>query len=211
MEDIYILGSGGLAKEVYFLIKEINKFDVIAFIDIEEKKNIIFTEKSVPVISEEDFLNQIHLITPKIAIGIGDPILIEKLSIKFNDFDFPNLIHPNVVLDHDNISMGKGNILSPGVIMTTNIIIGDFNIFNLSVTIGHDVKIGNGNVFNPSVNISGQVKIDNSNLFGVGSIVLQEKSIGSNSTLGASALLTKNVEDNIVLVGIPAKKITKTQ
>jgi len=209
MEEIYILGSGGFAKEVYFLIKEINKYDVIALIDTKEKKDIVFFEKSIPIISEKSFLNQKHETLPLLAIGLGDPKLIQKLSEKFKDFEFPNLIHPNVVYDKNNITMGSGNILTPGVIMTTNITIGNFNIFNLSVTIGHDVKIGDGNIFNPSVNISGQVTIGSANLFGVGSVVLQEKSIGNNSILGALSLLTKSMGDNLVMVGVPAKELNR--
>jgi serine acetyltransferase len=31
--------------------------------------------------------------------------------------------------------------------------------------------------------------------------------IGSNSIIGASSLVNRNVDDNIVVVGLPAKKI----
>jgi sugar O-acyltransferase (sialic acid O-acetyltransferase NeuD family) len=207
MEDIYILGSGGFAKEVYFLIKEISEFEVIAFIDTEAKNEIVFSERSIPVISEEHFLSKNFKTKPKLAMGIGNPKLICKLGEKFKSYDFPNLIHPNAVLDKNNISFGRGNIITAGVIMTTSIAIGDFNIFNLNTTVGHDAVIGDGNIFNPGCNISGETIIGSYNLFGVNATVLQQLSFGSNSILGASGLLTKDGEDNGLYIGMPAKKI----
>ncbi|MGI9526129.1 MAG: acetyltransferase [Weeksellaceae bacterium] len=208
MKDIYILGSGGFAKEVYFLIKEIGHFKVKAFVDIEKKGNISFSETSIPVISEEE-LEEKEIDKISLALGLGDPKLIKKLSDKFKSYHFPNLIHPNVIYDKSNINIGKGNIVTAGVIMTTHINIGNYNIFNLSTTVGHDVEIGNCNIFNPSVNISGEVKIGDNNLFGVGSVVLQQKTIGNNNILGASSLLTKNMNDDLVFIGVPAKQLNK--
>lgn len=209
MEDIYIIGSGGFAKEVYFLLKEINKFKIKAFVDVQDGDDIIFSEKSIPIITEDDFLKLKFSNKPNLVMGLGDPILLDKIAKKFKDYTFPNIIHPNVVLDIDNIIMGRGNVITAGVVMTTHIKIGSFNVFNLNTTIGHDVVIGNYNIFNPSVNISGEVMIGDKNLFGVGSVVLQQKNFGNNSILGASSLLTKDAGDNLILVGVPAKQLNK--
>jgi sugar O-acyltransferase (sialic acid O-acetyltransferase NeuD family) len=207
MKSIYILGSSGFAKEVFFLLNDLKIFDVKGFIDKERNDSIQFEEGQIPVISEEDFMLMDFDELPELAMGIGDPQLIQKLSIKFKKYKFPNIIHSSAILDIKNINLGIGNIITAGVILTTHIDIGDFNIFNLNCTIGHDVKISNYNVINPSVNISGNVNIGNGNLLGVGSIILQGKVIGNNSIIGASSLVTKDVENEVVVIGIPAKKI----
>ncbi|KZS41449.1 hypothetical protein AWE51_22360 [Aquimarina aggregata] len=209
MKDIYILGSGGFAKEVYFLIKEINKYNVKGFIDIESSDSLIFKEKSIPILSEEEFLILKFETPPSLAIGVGEPKLIDKLTNKFKNFHFPNLIHPSVVFDKENVTFGIGNIVTAGVIFTTQIRIENFNIFNLSTTIGHDVFINSYNVINPTVNISGGVEIGSCNLLGVAATILQYKKIGNNSTVGASSLVTKDVGDNQIVFGVPAKKFNK--
>ena len=140
------------------------------------------------------------------AIGVGDPVIIKKIVKRYsNELTFPNLIHPNVIFDKDSVSFGKGNIICPGTVLTTCIDIGSFNLFNLNVTIGHDTNIDDGNVFNPGCNISGGVKIGSHNLFGTNSTVLQGLNIKNDSIVGASALLTKNLESNLLAIGVPAK------
>lgn len=204
-KPIYILGSSGFAKEVYFLLKEINEYEVKGFVDVVQKENIRFAEREYEIIKEDTFLQKENPQSCLLAIGIGDPEIIKKLSGKFKSFVFPNLIHPTVVGDFQNIKLGLGNIVTAGVIFTTGIQVGNFNIFNLSATIGHDAKIGSFNVINPMVNISGGVEIGNANLIGVSATILQYKKIGNNSIVGASSLVTKDVEDSTVVMGVPAK------
>ncbi|MCZ2130523.1 MAG: acetyltransferase [Bacteroidia bacterium] len=206
---IYILGSSGFAKEVYFLLKEIGGYNVKGFIDIVSKEKVRFQEGNFDVITEEEFDAKETPETTMLAIGVGDPKLIKKLAGKFKAFTFPNLVHPSVVYDKDNVKMGQGNILVAGVLFTTCISVGDMNIFNLSSTVGHDAVIGSYNVINPTVNISGGVEIGTANLIGVGATILQYKKIGNGSVIGAASLVTKDVEDNIVVVGVPAKQMNK--
>ena len=140
-------------------------------------------------------------------VGIGNPQIIFKVSEKFKNYSFPNLIHPNFIGHLETINLGIGNIITAGCILTLQIKIGSFNIINLNTTIGHDSTIGNCNVFNPGCSISGGVKIGNCNLFGTNSTVLQYLNCGDNSILGAWAVLSKNLDSNKVAVGIPAKVI----
>jgi len=205
--DIYVLGCGGFSKEVLLLIDAIGTYNFKGFIDYDPSESELFIgQKSFPVISEKDFLQKYPSTSNiMLAIGVGDPKLINKLSEKFKDYTFPNLIHPGAELNLHYNSIGRGNVITSNVVFTVNIEIGNFNVFNLSSTIGHDSRIGNYNVINPSVNISGGVEIGNQNLLGVGSIVLQYKKIGNETTVGAGSLVTKNVEDNTIVIGVPAK------
>ncbi|HEY9261479.1 hexapeptide transferase, partial [Chitinophaga sp.] len=145
-----------------------------------------------------------------LAIGVGDPKLIKKISDRLRSrFLFPNLIHPSVIGNFSDIKIGDGNIITANCVFTTSIKIGSFNLFNLATTVGHDVLIGNCNVINPAVNISGGVSIGSNNLIGVNATILQYKVIGSNSIVGACSLVTKNVDDNVTVMGVPAKILHK--
>jgi len=205
MKSIYILGASGFAKEVFGILKSLNQYEVVAFVDKEKQDPIILFNHEIPVISEEDFLTKEDPSSALLVMGIGDPKIINRLSEKFKHFDFPNIIHPAAVLEPTEIKLGRGNIIAAGVIFTVNCEVEDFNIFNLSVTIGHDCHLGKCNVINPAVNISGHVIIGDSNLIGVGTVILQNKCIGNNSIIGASSLITKDVADNTVVMGVPAK------
>ncbi len=209
MKDVVIVGSSGLAKEIAFLLEDINRINTewnfIGFVDenVGEsvgKYSIVMNDDSL--ISYEKELN--------VIIGVGFPDLKKKLADRFTINDnliFPNIIHPSCIGDWDRIVLGIGNILTAGNIMTTDIEIGSFNIFNLNGTIGHDAIIGNYNVFNPTFNISGNVVIKDCILVGTGVQILQDLEISNNTILGAGAVLTKSILDCGVYVGSPAKRI----
>jgi sugar O-acyltransferase (sialic acid O-acetyltransferase NeuD family) len=205
----YIIGNGGFAKEILFLLKEVYgpSVDFGGFIDFQPKHNeIVCLGQKFPVLDEDEFLKSWNK-DCNLFLGIGEPRLIQKIVNKFGEFNFPNLIHPSVVGHFDSIRIGSGNIITAGCVLTVDISIGSYNIFNLNTTIGHDTTIGNFNVFNPGSHISGSLNISNSILFGTNSAVLQGLKIGSKSIIGAGSLVNKNVEENTVVVGVPARAI----
>ena len=209
MRNIVIIGSGGFAKEVAFLIDDINKkqeqWNILGFID----EKVGEYNGKYKIFRDDGWLENT---TDKISVafGIGNVNLIDKLTNKFQlnkNLDFPNLIHPKAIGDWERIKFGKGNIICAGNIFTTDIKIGSFNIFNLDCTIGHDTIIGDCNIFNPSINISGGVNIDNKGMIGTGSQILQYLNICSNTIIGAGSVVTKNITESGVYVGSPARKI----
>lgn len=209
MKDIVILGSGGFAKEVLFLIEEINRnqpiWNFLGFIDKTVGEKIGYKE----VIGDDDYLIDIDK-TLHVAFGIGNPAVLRGLSLKLSQnhhLQFPNLIHPNVIGNWKAIDLGQGNIICSSNTFTTNITIGDYNIINLDCTVGHDTVIGNCNVINPSVNISGGVTLKDECLLGTNSVILQNLQVESKVVIGASGLVTKDILEQGVYVGAPVTKI----
>lgn len=215
---LVIFGSGGISKEVYCLIKDINNannnkiFNFIGFIGSSQSevgKEIIDGYKIVS--SDEEiieFTSNYQIIG--MSIPIGNPKVKSSIYDKVKNISnavFPNIIHPSIYFDKDNIEIGKGNIITAGVSLTCDIKIGDFNLINLNSTVGHDTEIGNFNVINPLVAISGNVFLKDCCLIGTGAQVLQGLNIESYSTVGAGAVVVRDVETNATVVGIPAKPI----
>lgn len=212
-KDYYIIGAGGFANEVFFLAeKELGKtWQFKGFIDFEpSSKEKTVRGKIVNVIDENHFLANI-LPNENISLfmGLGDPKLLDKLSKKFKQYNFPNLIHSNFIGDISSLQLGKGNIITAGCIFTVDILVGSFNIFNLKTSVGHNTSVGDCNVFNPACNISGDVKIGSRNMFGTNATVLQRTIINNDNILGASSLANKNIDNERVIVGIPGKEIKK--
>lgn len=209
-EDIYIIGDGGFAKEIYWLINEMEQYNIAGFVGNTTNsisiKNHIFS-----VMTDDDFMKIINDKKVNVVIGVGMPKIRKYIADLYNhpNVFFPNIISPKCIFDEDYNVIGFGNILTHNTIFTANIKIGNFNVFNLGSTIGHDVVIGDLNVFNPTTCISGNVNIGNYNLFGVNSTVLENKKIGNSNILGALSLLNKNIENDNIMVGIPAKKLEK--
>jgi sugar O-acyltransferase (sialic acid O-acetyltransferase NeuD family) len=147
--------------------------------------------------------------TISIAFGIGLPKVKQTILRRLNQkqFTYPNLIHPNVQIGQDDVTLGKGVIICAGTIITCNVKIGDFTTFNLSCTVGHDTVIKDFSSFMPAVNISGEVNIDESVYVGTGAKIINQLSIGENTVVGAGAVVSKSLPANCTAVGVPAKPL----
>jgi len=211
MEDIIIYGAGGFGREVYVLIKQINKenlkYNVLGFIDDDPNlvgKNV----NGIPVLGDISTLIDFNT-SVLVAVALIGPFKDDVVN-KINQnprLSFCNLIHPAIYWDDTN-SMGIGNILCHGMNLTCNIDIGDFNIFNGKVGIGHDVKIGSYNLFGPNAFIAGEVTIGDFNIFAMNSSVLQQKSIGDKNTINMNSVIIRNIANGGIYFGVPAMKQT---
>lgn len=214
---VVIFGSSGTSKDALHIIEEINSFNkstilnFLGFVEDDKTKIGEIVTKGYKIITCDnefvDFTSRYKIIG--IFIPMGVPKVKKHIFEKINNIEnivFPNLIHPNVTFDKYTVSFGFGNIIGSSANLTHDIKIGNFNLINNSSTIGHDCKIGDYNVINPCATISGNVQIENECLIGTGANILQQLSLGSNVTVGAGAVVTKDIEDNKVVVGIPARE-----
>ena len=215
---VVIFGSGGISKEVYTIIEEVNRknnakvYDFLGF--VEENQDSLGREviQGYQVVSYDGQFGDYASKYPVLGVIIpnGNPkikaLIYEKIS-KIENLVFPNIIHPRVIMDNTLIEIGIGNIICAGVNLTCDIRIGNFNLINLNTTIGHDTFIGNFNVVNPLSSISGNVKIHDKCLIGTGANLLQNITVKDNATVGAGAVVIKDVDEGITVVGIPAKEL----
>jgi len=211
MKNIVIIGSGGLAKEIKYLIDAINKnenqWNLLGFIDdwgyqkgdeFIDGYKIVGTIKDLNKIKEECFA----------IIAIGNPQYIKAAVEKIinPNIKFANLIHPSVEMNSIK-NIGYGNIICFGSFISCNVKIGNFNFFNTMCAVGHDTSIGSFNVFNPRSQICGSIHIGDVNFLGMNSSILERREVGSNNKIGASSFVTIDIKDNESLFGIPAKKL----
>lgn len=211
MKKIAVFGAGGFGREVHSLIEQINavtpKYEFVGYFDDGVAKDTIVN--GYPVLGGVSELNNYES-SLSIALAIGSPDIKRKVYEKItnSNISFPTLIHPNVLIgDMKFNQIGQGCIICAGVIITVNIVIEDFVILNLSCTVGHDTTIGKFSSFMPTVNISGEIVFGEAIYAGTGAKIINQLKIGSNTIIGAGAVVTTNLPDNCTAVGVPAKPI----
>lgn len=211
MKDIAIYGAGGFGREVMTLINDINSvennWNLLGFFDDGRATSEIVN--GYPILGGMDELNQWSK-PLSIIIAIGSPSAKEKIVTEINNdnVDYPSLSHPTLIIGNKNsVNIGKGCIICANNIITTESIIGNFVTLNLACTIGHDTKIGDYCSFMPASNISGEVTIDKGVYCGTGTKIINQLHIGQWATIGAGAVVIRDVPDGAVVAGVPAKAI----
>ena len=107
---------------------------------------------------------------------------------------------------HPKAKIGKNLFIDHGM----GVVIGETSEIGDNVTIYHAVTLGG---ISPSINSDNQrntkrhpTLMDNV-VVGSGAQILGPVVIGSNAKIGANAVVTKDVQENSVMVGIPAKNV----
>ena len=125
--------------------------------------------------------------------------LLARLISQFSRFITGIEIHPSA-------NIGKNLFIDHGM----GVVIGETSDIGNNVTIYHMVTLGG---ISPSINSDDQRNVkrhptlkDNV-VVGSGAQVLGPIIVGENAKIGAYAVVTKNVPENAIMVGIPAKNV----
>ncbi len=210
MDKIVIIGAGGLAREVLWVLsKQPGKMNFIGFID-ENESNHGQLINGFPVLGGFEWLNNVAKDDLHAVCAVGSPrskkILTNRLKSK--GVGLITLIDPDARYS-DTVTIGQGSIVAAGAILTDNILVGNSSYINLGCTIGHDVVIGDYVSLHPQVAISGNVKIGDLVEIGAGAVVTPGINIGDNSFICAGSVVTKDVEKDSMVGGMPARFIRR--
>ncbi len=128
--------------------------------------------------------------------------LIARIISQFSRFLTGIEIHPGA-------KIGKNLFIDHGM----GVVIGETSNIGNNVTIYHMATLGG---ISPSINSDNQrntirhpTLMDNV-VVGSGAQILGPITIGKNAKIGANAVVTKDVPDNAIMVGIPARNVSES-
>lgn len=208
-----IVGAGGVARELHWLVHEINQardtYELLGFV-VSDISRLQDTDSRDLVLGDYDWLETHRGEIDCMTIGIGTPAARRRVSADLRqllpDVEFPPLEHPLAHFDRTTSHIGEGAILSAGVLGTVNLDIQPFALIGIGCTLGHEARIGRWSALNPRAAISGGVQIGDEVLVGSRALVLQYLSVGEAAVVGAGAVVTKDVAADTTVVGVPARQ-----
>lgn len=206
-----VIGAGGFAIELLEILTS-SKYgftskNLFFFDNICEKSNIkLFNEFQI-LKSMDEVSKKFNSISPDYCIGIGNPLIREKLNKEFETTGgkLHSVISENAQIGSFGTTIKDGcSILSKSYI-SNNVSIGKGCLIYGSVY--HDTEIGDYTEISPGVNITGNCKIGSYTTIGTGATIIPHITIGDNVVIGAGSVITKKVPDNSKIVGVPGRII----
>lgn len=208
MNKIVIIGAGEGGRLVSELVKDQAGFEVIGFIDDNEA----LQGKAVngyKVIGTCADLRRFRGLGFVVAVGMN----MKARSVLFTKavdamLEPVNIIHRSAIIEK-SARVGSGAVILANCVINAFASIGENAFIFTGTIIEHDSNIGRNVYFSPGVTLAGGVKVGDNSFFGINSCTVEGIRIGSNVIVGAGSVVLRNVPDNTVVAGTPAKVLRK--
>lgn len=203
-KKVIIIGAGGHAKVIADIIEKSGD-EVVGFLD-DNKENGATVIKNYKVIggSNNRFAMAITKENVEFVIAIGDNQKRKEISNSPN-LKFYTAIHPSAQIGLD-VRIEEGTVIMANSCINSSAKIGKHCIINTGAIIEHDNIIEDYVHISPNATLGGTVKIGESTHVGIGSIVKNNITICKNCTIGAGAVVVKNILEEGTYVGVPARE-----
>lgn len=211
MKKLIIIGAGGHGRDVAWLAADTGQHVIEGYID--DGLEIGSVVNGLPVLGPIGEIKN-HP-DAEFIIAIGAPrqrkAALENMQSIFDDgqeIAFATLLHPSAIIAKNTV-IKHGTIICANSIIAANAEIGAHSIVNIACTVGHDVVMHGFNTLGPQVALSGTVSLEEGVELGTGSRIRQNLNFGEGSMAAMGAVVMKDVVENSMVLGNPARPISK--
>lgn len=145
------------------------------------------------------------------VIAVANGKTRQEIANRLSNRSQLSLIASTALISRHTI-VGEGSVICDYVIIEAGCRIGRYFHGNIYSYVAHECVIGDYVTFAPRVACNGNVHIDDHAFIGSGAIIRQGTSdtplrIGKRAVVGMGAVVTKDVPDDAVVVGNPARNL----
>lgn len=206
MNKLIVLGAGGHAKVVADIAR-LSGWDIVGFLDNINQGRKGETFCGSTILGGHEVLDELLANDVKHAIvAFGDNRIRIRSAEKLSEMGFkiPSVFHPSAIYAED-VEIGGGTVVAAGAIIGPSTAIGKCTIINTQASVDHDCRVCDGVHIGPGAILAGAVEVEKCAWIGAGAVISDHKKIGSHSIIGAGAVVVKDIPDDVVAMGVPAK------
>lgn len=196
--NIVVIGAGGHAKVVISTLRT-NDCSIGAVFD--DDSSLWGTELlGVPVRGPIAMADQSEFELGIIAIG--DNAARKRIAHRLN-LRWLTVVHSAAWVDPD-AKVGTGTVVFAGAVIQPGGVVGEHVIVNTSASVDHDCVVKDFCHIAPGVHLGGNVQVDEGAFLGIGSGVIPGCKVGAWTTVGAGAVVVRDLPEGVVAYGVPA-------
>lgn len=200
---LLILGTRTFAPEIADVASEVPDVEIAGFVENMDPSKCSETLEGLPIFWIDDIATLAHTHLGVCALGTTHRSRFIEQAASLG-LQFATIVHPSARISR-NSTVGEGSIVCPGVVVATRTAIGRHVILNRGALIGHHTTVGDYCSVMPGANIAGACTIGEATYVGMGALVLDHHNVGSRSVVAAGSVVTRDVPDNVQVMGMPAK------
>ncbi len=212
MKKVVILGGRGIGMIAASVAQDLGYFEVLGFLNdvvpvgktvgVYKKHKVLGTTEDVATyLKDKDVYFFIGYIGMK-----NEKEVFEKISnLKIPRERFATLIHPTAIIPRGYCNIGYGVLIAPLAQLSPDTTIEDNCILLPNSFLGHDSTMRRFSHITANAVVGGNVTLGRGAHVGTNATIRENVTIGDFSIVGSGSVVLKDVPNNSIYIGNPAK------
>jgi sugar O-acyltransferase (sialic acid O-acetyltransferase NeuD family) len=203
-KKLIVFGAGGHGKVVATIAAKAG-FLLAGFADDDDALHGTNT-LGLPVLGGMEWLYDMPPETYAIALAVGNNFTRMAIaqSLISRHIEVATICSPSAMIA-PSARIGQGTVIMPSVVVNPDAMIGEGAILNTGAIVEHDVMIGHYAHISPNAALGGGASIGDLAHIAMSATVLPLRRIGSRSVLGAGSVAVRDIPEDVVAFGSPAR------
>jgi sugar O-acyltransferase (sialic acid O-acetyltransferase NeuD family) len=200
-----VYGASGHGKVVADIMLA-SRIIVAGFIDDgvhAESEQIL----GLKVVGNGDWLaTQAKSVPVAVALGIGDNFARQTIAKRciVEGIRLISAIHPCAIVAV-SAQVGLGAVVMAASVINPDAQVGTGAIVNTGAIVEHDCRVGDFAHLSPNASMGGCARLGSLSWLGIGATIIHGVNVGSSTVVGAGAIVIRDLPDEVVAMGIPAR------